>query len=241
MIGDRRGPHGGVFLKRLYFAALAAALAAPAGAQVGHAPERSPFVDLDYKQDLTLLTGWYAASKDPAGTANQSGPMVGLRYDVYLGGPASLTSRFAYVNSERTILDPSKPRASRVLRTQQWPLYLFDVGLGLNLTGRKSYKGLVPVTNIGLGIAADWKKPDRNGYSLGTTFAISLGGGVRWIYSDRLQFRADVTDYLYSISYPTSFYEVVSDGSAVLPGNHSQNVWKHNAALSLGASYMFFR
>ena len=228
-------------LIRSFVSVLALAAALPAGAQVGYPPEKSPFVDLEYKQDVTVFSGWYGASKDPAGTANRSGPLVGVRYDVRLGGPAALTSRFAYVHSERAILDPTKTAAAKVVRNQQWPLYLIDVGLALNLTGSKSYRGLVPVTNFGLGVAADWKKPDKNGYSLGTTFAISMGGGLRWIRSERLQLRVDVTDYLYSIGYPTSFFTAASDGSRVLPADHSQSVWKHNAAFTLGASYMFFR
>ena len=66
-------------------AAAAALLASTAGAQVGYPPERSPYRDLEYRQELTLLTGYYAASADPAGVAPRSGPMLGLRYDVRVG------------------------------------------------------------------------------------------------------------------------------------------------------------
>jgi hypothetical protein len=215
--------------------------ASSASAQVGYPPEKSPFRDLDFKQELAAMLGWYAAAKDPAGTAPQSGPVLGLRYDVRLGGPASLTSRISYVNSKRTILDPEKTGSSKVLRTQQWPLWLADVGLTMNLTGTKSYRSLVPLATFGLGIASDFKKPDVNGYKFGTSFAISMGLGVRWIRSQRMQLRADVTDELYSIKYPTSFFQAASDGTTILPANRSQSTWKHNAVMTLGASYMFFR
>ena len=65
-------------------------LAAPAAAQVGHEPTRSPFRDLAYKQDFTLHTGYYVGSKGRAGVAPSGGPMLGVRYDgssSYFRGP----------------------------------------------------------------------------------------------------------------------------------------------------------
>src|SRR4051812_23806271 len=92
-------------VRSLLTAALATALlASSASAQVGHTPEHSPYRDLEHRQELTLLSGYYNPSKDPAGVAPQSGPLLGLRYDVRIGGPAYLTTRVARVFSQRTIL-----------------------------------------------------------------------------------------------------------------------------------------
>jgi hypothetical protein len=228
-------------VKHASFALFALLLSTPAAAQVGYPPEKSPFTDLEFKQEITALSGWFSASRDPAGVAPKGGPLIGARYDIRLGGPAYFTARAAYVNSKRDILDPTKPKATRLLRSQQWPLWLMDVGLTMNLTGQKSYHGLVPLTTFGLGVAADWKRPDKSGYKFGTTFALSFGAGVRWIKGERLQLRADLTDHLYNVGYPGSFFQAASDGSTVLPRGHAESVWKHNAAVTLGASYMFFR
>ena len=86
---------------RSFFTAAAAValLASTAGAQVGYPPERSPYRDVEFRQELTLFSGYYAAGQDPAKVAPQSGPMLGLRYDVRVGGPASLTARVARVFS----------------------------------------------------------------------------------------------------------------------------------------------
>jgi len=212
-----------------------------AAAQVGYPPERSPYRDVEFRQELTLLTGYYAASKDPAGVAPQSGPLVGLRYDIRVGGPASLTARVARVFSERTVIDPLLTAPDRDLGTQSWPLYLSDVGLTLALTGQKSLHHLVPVVSAGAGIASDFRKEDVGGFRIGTAFALNFGAGVRWVPGGSFQLRADVTDHLFQISYPTTYYVAPTNGDAVLGGSQSRNVWKHNAAITLGASYLFFR
>lgn len=216
----------------------------PALAQdVGHLPERSPYRDLEYRQEVSVFTGWYAASKDPAGVAPRSAPLLGARYDLRIAGPAQLTVRAAHVFSERTIIDPREPAATRTLGDASWPLLLADVGVTLNLTGQKSYWHLVPVVSSGVGIVSDTRtRPDTGGYRFGTGFAFNLGGGVRWVPGGRLQLRADVTDYLYNIKYPTTYYDApLGGGEPVLRGTETRTRWKHNAALTFGGSYLFFR
>jgi hypothetical protein len=214
---------------------------AAARAQVGHVPESSPYRDLVYRQGLTLFGGTFSAAKDPAGVAPQSGPMVGLRYDWRLGGPASLTGRVARVFSERRLIDPEAPAANRDLGLSSWPLYLADLDITVALTGQKSYRGLVPVLTGGLGIASDFKGADLGDYKFGTTFALAFGGGIRWVTGGRLELRGDIADHLYQIKYPQKYYAPASDNTQVLPGSRAQSIWKHNAALTVGASYQFFR
>jgi hypothetical protein len=217
--------------------------ASTAGAQVGYPPERSPYRDVEYRQELTLLSGYYAASTDPAGVAPQSGPMLGARYDVRIGGPASLTARVARVFSERNVINPALAPGARLVSRDAWPLYLSDVGITLALTGQKSLHHLVPVLSAGAGIASDFKKADIGGFRVGTAFALNFGGGVRWVPGGSFQLRADVTDHLYQISYPGVYFLETAAGAndAVLGDSQSRSVWKHNAAITVGASYLFFR
>ena len=230
------------FLKRSLALALACAAAAlPARAQVGHTPETSPYRDLEFRQELSAYTGWFAAAKDPAGVAPQAGPMLGARYEVRMGGPASLSVRLARVFSERTTLDPAKPRATRDLGTSAVPLYLGDVGLTINLTGQKSIRRVVPLLNAGVGLVSGFESADVGGYSFGTNFAFSFGGGLRWVPGGKLQVRADIADYLYQIQYPAAYFTPASDTTQILKDSQSPRLWKHNAALTIGASYLFFR
>jgi hypothetical protein len=233
-------------VKRLFAACLLVVSAAPGvlRAQVGYPPAQSPYFDLLYRQEITPFAGYFLASEDPAKVAPRSGPMVGVRYEVRIGGPAQLAARVARVFSERQIIDPTKPVAQRSLGVKDWPLYTGDVNLAINLTGQKSFFRLVPVLNAGIGIASDFKGGgDVGGYKFGTAFAFSFGGGVRWVPGGRFQMRADFADYLYQLQYPQSY--TIGNSSAgvppVLKASQGRGSWQHNLALTIGASYLFFR
>ena len=218
-------------------------LAPAVGAQVGHVPQRSPYIDLEYRQEASIFGGYYNAGTDQVGVAPRSGPMFGFRYDLRLGGPASLTSKLMYVSSQRDVIDPRRPKDSRVVQANAaWPVYVADVGISLNLTGQRSYRRVVPFVTTGLGIATDFKGgADVGAWRFGTPFALSLGGGVKWVPAGKLQMRADITDQLYQIKYPNSYYVAASDGTSVLSLKDSKSDWTSNIGLSIGVSYLFFR
>jgi hypothetical protein len=222
-------------------AALSAAR--PATAQVGYPPQSSPYVDLVYRQEVTTFTGYLVTQGDPARVAPRSGPLAGARYSLYLAGPAYFTARLAYAQSERRVLDPLEPAATRVvLPAASVPLVLADVGAALSLTGFKSWHRLVPEVAGGLGVVSDLRtNADVGGFSFGTRFALSVGAGIRWIPGGRFQLRADVTDNLYRIAYPTSYYEPASDGTTILPARQPRALWTHNPSITLGVSYLFWR
>jgi hypothetical protein len=232
-------------MKQLLSAILFFAVATPAAAQtvdVGYPPPKSPFRDLEYHQELTLFGGYFTAAKDPAGAAPQSGPMEGIRYEVTVGGPAQIVFRLARVNSDRNVINPNNSAASRHLGTQSWPVYLVDAGVSMNLTGQRSYHSIVPVVYTGVGLASDLdKSADADPFNLGTTFAFSFAGGLRFVPGGRFQMRADVGTYLYQIKYPTAYYVTAADNTTLLPATQAKNFWKRNGAFTLGVSYLLFR
>ena len=222
---------------------VALALAPRAWAQeVGYPPTRSPFRDLEYRHELTLFGGYYAAGKDPAGVAPQSGPMLGVRYDANVGGPVALFLRASYVASERRPVDPTQPADSRDLEVRSWPLYITDFGLSLNVTGQKSYRRMVPVVSVGIGFAADGNKSvPEDPFRFGTVFAFTYGAGVRFVPGGRFQIRLGADGYFYRLRYPSGYYVPASDGTTVVSADQARNFWKNNAALTVGASFLFFR
>jgi hypothetical protein len=232
-------------MKQVLLALILAASASPLAAQgvdVGYPPPRSPFEDLEYKQEATVFGGYYLAGKDPAGVAPGSGPMVGVRYEVGVGGPAQIVARLSTVMSERRVINPVEPAASRDLGMRTWPVYLADFGMSLNLTGQRSWRGMVPVVYTGIGLASDiGKKAEEDPYRLGTTFAFSLAGGLRIVPGGRFQLRADVGTWFYQIKYPSEYYSLTSDNTAVLDNDQAKNFWKRNLGLTLGGSYLLFR
>jgi hypothetical protein len=215
-------------------------VATTARAQVGHLPENSPYRDVETRQELTFFGGHYAAGLDPIGVTPRGGPMYGLRYELHVGGPASLMARWAHVNSERFPIDPTKSGAARDLGRKAVALDLLDVGLVLNLTGEKSFHHIVPVINLGAGIASCGCSVAPDPYTFGTPFAFSFGGGLRYVPGGRFQLRADWGDYLYQLKYPTEYYLTPATGTAAA-NKEARSFWKNNRALTLGASLLFFR
>jgi hypothetical protein len=222
--------------------AMALVLATTAGAQVGHLPQNSPFRDLETRQEFTFFGGHFNAAGDPAGVAPRGGPMYGLRYEIHVGGPAFLMARWSHVNSERFAVDPLKIGAATQLGKKSVSLNLYDVNLAINLTGEKSYHHIVPVINFGAGIGTCGCDVPKDPYRFGTPFAFSFGGGLRYVPGGRFQLRADWNDYLYQIKYPAQYYIVPTGATVAVVGpRQSRSFWKNNGALTLGASFLFFR
>ena len=225
------------------------ASSAVAGAQVGYPPRQSPFRDLRESQELSFYTGWFNAKKDPARVAPQSGPLVGAHYQWRASGPANVTFDLARVESERRVLDPeisetcaSANRECKYLGSWRWPLYMADIGLGLALTGARSFHRIVPELRAGAGIVTDFHTaPDVGEFAFGTRFAIKWGGGIRWVPSDLFQVRADVTNHLYSLRYPDTYYQPAVDDSQVLKLTQKKVIWLNNPAFTIGLSYLFSR
>jgi hypothetical protein len=230
--------------ERTVAAVLVSAVAAPgAAAQVGHTPAESPYVDLVYRHEVTTFSGYLSTRRDPAGVAPRSTPLVGVRYALHLAGPAIFTARVAYGRSERTVLDPYEPTQSRVVfSSASVPLALGDVGVSMSLTGFKSWNRLVPELSGGLGFVTDFRpEGDVGGFTFGTRFALALGAGVRYVPNGRFQLRLDVTDHIYRLAYPDSYYRVASDQTTVVEPDQGQRFYTHNPSITLGVSYAFWR
>lgn len=219
------------------FAALAAA---PLRAQVGYPPARSPYLDLEYTQELTAIGGWFHGHRDAANVGPQSGALTGVHYEWRAGGPAHLIAEVARISSERRQIDPFKTGAARELGTVSRPLYSGDVGLGLSLTGGKSWHRIVPEVSGGLGLMTDFHaSPDTGGFRFGTRFALNMGAGVRIVPGGRWQIRGDIKDRLYTLGYPQTYFEVPSGGTSVVPPTQAKSFWLNNPAFTFGLSYLF--
>ncbi len=220
--------------------ALLAVGSSSVAAQVGHEPAKSPYADLEYKQELTPLAGWVLAGTDEAKVAPKSGPMVGLRYELQLAGPLALTSEVTNMFSERNVVNPLNPAKTRQLGTEKTNVLSADLGLALNLTGRKSWHSLVPQVRGGVGVMHS-SASDSTGFSFGTPFAFALGGGLKFAPGRRWMLRGDVTQRIFHLSYPESFYRLASDNTAVVGAQTAKSFYTHQTALTVGVSYLFTR
>jgi len=228
-------------VKAFLFGVVALIAALPAAAQVGHDPASSPYRDLEHKQELTWLFGYVRARHDPAGVAPRSALTTGVRYELNLVGPLALSADVTRTFSERNVIDPAKPRATRDLGTEGAAVWAADVALALDLTGRKSWHHLVPQLRGGLGAMSSGAKDESSGFSFGTPFAFTFGGGLKFVPGGRLQLRMDVTDRVFKLSYPDSYYRNASDNTSVLDPTTPRSFYTHHTGLTVGVSYLFGR
>jgi hypothetical protein len=215
--------------------------------EVGYNPEHSPYHDIDQNHAYSLLLGYWKPSFDEAGVTPREGPLVGLRYDLLIGkSPVFMVARVAHVFDERTIINPTYPVSIRV-RDPHAPasLNIADIGLGLQLTGHKTFHRLAPTINVGVGTVSDLGGAGGPGhYHLGTQFAAVYGAGIRWLPDgalSRLSLRLDANNYMYQHHLPRSFHTITADGTTAIPLNKPLTQWRNNGAYTLGVWYAFFR
>jgi hypothetical protein len=211
--------------------------AGSAGAQVGFPPDRSPYQDKDYKRDWTLFAGQFSAQDDPVGVAPSDGPMLGVRWQMHLTGPVYFNVRVAGASVNRTVIDPAKTLAERVIGTEKVPMVFADIGLEMSLTGHKTWHGLSPHLGGGLGFTGDLRGAnDVGNYRFGIPFTMTLGGGLSWAPARNWSVRMDWTNYIYRIGYPNSYFLKTTEDPAPLPVGASRSFWRRNPALLVGVS-----
>ena len=230
-------------LKVLAIGAAALFAAVPAFAQVvGHVPEKSPYLDLEYSSELTLEYGYMRTRHDPAGIAPQSRSILGALYEITMTGPLAFSADVISGQGQRNVIDPLKPAATRNQGTTSNEVTAADLALALNLTGMRTFHQLVPQIRAGAGLVTSKARDDSSGFAFGTRFAFVYGGGLKYVPTgSRFQLRADVTDRVFKLDYPDAYYRIASDNSAVLPATTAKSFYTHHTALTVGVSYLFRR
>lgn len=208
---------------------------AEAQGPVGHEPRKSPYRDLEFRQELTFFGGQYNAAADPARVAPRDGGMLGAHYEIRLGGPAYFTARVAGVLSDRQVLDPRAQLVNRVVDPSKFsPFLLTDIGFSLNLTGFKSYRRVVPFLGLGTGIGSGFASPDTGGYRFGFPFLLVARPGLKIGAGGRWHTRIEATNYFYRVRYPELYFVKTGADDPVLPPGSERNYWKRNLGLTIG-------
>jgi hypothetical protein len=212
------------------------------GAQtVGSLPDKSPFADLHDAQRIGVFAGMLITGKDVAGVNPKSAPMLGVRYDLAVGGPAYLTGTLFGASTTRTVLDYTKSAATRNVGTQATGLVGANIALAVSATGARSWKGIQPLADIGVGMmAAPGDKQDVSGYKFDPTFSFSYGVGIRWVSGRNSEFRADLNQYWWSLKYPENYRSTQGDPVAI-KANGALASWTANTALTVAWSLRAFR
>lgn len=240
--------------RRALAACLLSVASWPAGLaaqEVGNPPERSPYRDILDHQSLTVFAGRFAGNPGRADVGALPGLAFGAQLAVRLSGPVDFWVTLAQADSRRRtiIADTTVTKTDSARRGPdlRMPLILADIGLGLNLTGDKTWHRFAPYVGAALGVVAPTHKvTDPGGFQVGTNFALVPALGTRYFLSRSLALRLDVRDYFYRYQYPLAFFDSLNlhfagppPRSAVLPLGTTDREWVGNFVVWLGLSYVF--
>lgn len=228
-------------LARLGLVVLGSLTPALAAAQVGNLPANSPFEDVKLGQNLSIMGGWMAMKRDPADVAAKSSLAAALRYDIAIGGPASLYVRYLLAPSERKLLAPTNPLATRVIGTPSVTTHQLDTGLDLALTGKKTWHRLIPSINGGAGVVSDFASADTGSYRFGTKFSFSYGLGLRYLPRKGPMVRVDLTNFMWQYDYPDRYFVKASDTTSVLTDTRNRSAWRGARTVTVGVTLPLFR
>jgi hypothetical protein len=156
---------------------------------------------------------------------------------MHMTGPLYFGVRLAGGSIERTIIDPTKLIAERVVGTEQVPMAFADAALEMSLTGHKTWHGIAPYFNGGFGVVADVRgDTDVGGYRFGIPFSMTFGAGLSWAVARNWSLRFDWSNYLYRVGYPNSYFLKTTADPPVLPQGAARSYWTRNPALTIGIS-----
>lgn len=212
-------------------------------AQVGTTPEKSPFRDVEKRQDLALIVGTSFGGRDKAGAAPRGGLALGLRYDVRLGSsPLAFTTSFVRQSATRDILQPGLPLTNRIGANVSQPLYFIDAAFTILLTGGKSWHSLMPSITAGVGLATDNKAvTDSSQFKFGNRFAPLVGLGLKYAPErSRWTVRGDITNHFYSVPYPDTFRDSTPNVPRIVSLG-TKNSWTRNTMFTIGLVREFGR
>ncbi len=233
------------YLRALILRVAAAALFWPgtASAQVGHAPESSPYRDLRAKHILSFTGTYVFGDAGKAGVGPTDGRLGGVRYDLYMSGAAAIGFGFSLGNFDRLLIDPAEPPDTRTLGSATQSVTMVDLGVNLVLTGAKTWHRLAPYVGFSLGLVFGGEVPEDSlsGFDFSTKFQLSPQAGVRWYVTDRLSIRLEGRDILWRLSYPESFFRLPANDPisppVLNPLTNKTTDWTHNLTLLLSLGY----
>jgi hypothetical protein len=217
----------------------ALALAPVAGwAQTGHPPGNSPYRDILPGKTLTLFGGYMFGTGGSLGIAPHDGSFGGIRFDIRVSSPLSLALSFQYGGMQRNYVDLASTTADYLKGPIAQDVFMGEMGLQFNVTGKKSWHRLAPFMGFTLGLAsANRSSVDHSGYTFGTRFEMSPQWGTRIALSNRLILRAEMRWIFWGVSYPST-YRVPLPGYPVVVTTEVSK-WTSNTALSLGVGFGF--
>lgn len=220
----------------------AAALLRPGAATAQSIP--SPYRFIEKGQSLGIFVGYENTNTGRFDLGPKSGPMVGARYSVEVGGPVGLDLLASAFPTTRDVINPARLEGDRVIDEAEATLLSAEARFRFTLTGRRSWNRLSPYVFLGAGIAFDIQgdqgedqalQPEDR-FDFGTKFLGSAGAATRIFFTDRIVGRVEAGLRLFQVDTPSGFLDSTRGlDLGVVP----EDEWVNSTTLSVGISYLF--
>jgi hypothetical protein len=204
----------------------------------------SPYRFVERSQSIGLYGGYVNVSPGEPDLGPQSGPAVGARYRIRLGGAFDGEIDLSVIPTNRIVTDTltiGPDGARRIVGEAPATLLNAQAGLRFNITGPRTFHGVQPFAIFGGGAvidlsgrdALDEEVPQDVRYRFGTSFAGQFGAGAEWYATERVSLRLDARNVLWRLRTPAGFR--VGQAAREIP----ETAWKGNMLFGLGVGLHF--
>lgn len=202
----------------------------------------SPYRYVEPRQEAGGFVGHADMDRGRFGLGPEPGLLIGARYGIRVSGAFAIEGVVSFLPTSRDVLDPRRVEGDRVIGSTDASILSADARLRFSLTGQRTWNGLAPHLVAGGGFATDIAgDPEIEGddreptqrFDFGTPLTGILGGGLRWIPSDRFLIRGDAVLNLWKLDIPDGFRTL--DPEALAP----QDEWVSGLSFSVGAAFIF--
>ena len=176
-------------------------------AQVGYLPTQSPFREIEHSTYLELSGGRVLGSGGLLNLGPRDGMSEGLRWVLRGKNTLQISLGAWTAGTKRMQIDPDDSVATRNKGLIDHRLIGLEFGLQMNLTGGKTWHGLAPFGQLGLGLVHGQASPatDTSAYSFGTKIYFAPGVGTRIFAGQRVYVKFDVRALIWKLDYPGSY------------------------------------
>ena len=228
------------FVPRTLFGVLTVAVLASVGISELRAQQiASPYRYVESSQYGGAFAGYLWTDALEPDLGPQASPIFGAHYGLRFSGPLSGEVSLGLIPSERTVFrNAAAPQDSvnpAPVESTDMLLLSAEGALRLNITGPRTWNGLMPFVLAGGGVVANLSGEgsaeieEAEQFDFGPALAVSVGAGTEWFASERLSLRLELRDRLWRVTVPTGLSDSGEDDAS----------WTNNLGISVGASLHF--
>lgn len=209
----------------------------------------SPYRSIEGRHEVSVLAGYMPLDAGSLELGPKTGPFIGARYAIEVGGPVFFEGVVSYLPTEREVIDPRRAEDDRSIGQTAVHLVMVDASMDFSVTGRRTWNRISPHLFAGGGLAVDLAGDGEvsdgllaeDVFEFGTAFTANAGVGFRVSVTSKLMLRADASLKLWRLNTPGGFDDPTKrpEVPGVEPEPLVRNEWVAGQGLSVSLGWRF--